>query len=351
MLTLSHAQYSAGFAPTAAMDTLSGGSVGGGGAGQLALDRARGNAPAQPGGAPVSPFGAPPAAAPAKVGNPFAAPPTAASPFGGGGAAEFAPAAPAAPKAGGIPDFNPFAGIREQKSKVIGGQRVYCRISKRLLDDARIMEVPKSEAEKNYFDDGPEGKHGDEFAKDGIYTNITEVKDKFIGNEAVELRRRMMNLIVNQDRRDPMEFYSLKTVSLDSLSELQNEMALGKKKDEKVVEWVYKFLKPYRQAPEDVKSPFFPLYIPAPPPIPDGQAPDGFDPNADITGGQGRPAQPTAEMAPVQDTGSARGRAQTISPRARTGGQGNINRTNDFIMNQNNPSNGYYNTRPGGRTY
>ena len=186
--------------------------------------------------------------------------------LGGGGGATGAPAG-----------FNPFAGIISKPVKVIGGERVYCAVQTGLmLNDAEERLVPEEEARKNYFDDGT---HGDEIPDDTIWTNITVVRDKYMGPGANDLLRATLSSLLYNEKIDPMKFYGVSMVSLDSVSELNNALKIEENKDQLVRNWAQKWLARYRVNPDDVESPFYPLYIPPPPPIPAGEVPPGFDPN------------------------------------------------------------------------
>ena len=92
------------------------------------------------------------------------------------------PAQPGAPA-------NPWDTLLENRVKVIAGQRVYCLIfPDKMIDDARFFEVPESQIEGNYYDDGT---HGDEIADDGIYTNIEVVRGRYLSAQANDLRRQI----------------------------------------------------------------------------------------------------------------------------------------------------------------
>jgi len=181
--------------------------------------------------------------------------------------------------------WTPTLGSAQTMIKVIAGERVFCHVTGKLLDDAREMNKEESEAKLNYYDDGT---HGDELPNDGIYTNITE-SDEYMSLDADVLRRRVLSAVVQAEARSPMDFFLRHVSTIEPVSIVPNEIKLEEDRDKKIEEWAREFLRLYRVDPEDPRSGFWPAFIPPPPPLPDAPLPKGFDPRqgAAGVGGQG----------------------------------------------------------------
>lgn len=237
-------------APTEAMDTLNNAPTGAGGAGQVALDRARTTTAAQP------------------VGRGGASSGRGGASFGRGGAVTTVqPVIPGAEGAALQPaadgSAQPQAPPEIPKVKVITGEKITCAVCGVLLQDVTEKEVPEEE-QADYFDDGT---HGDAEADDGIYTNVVERKD-MIGSECADVLQKTVALINGADELDSMDFYRLHVTTNEPLSALPITRQQERTKDERLKEWNDKFLRKFRKDPNDPKSEFYSVYIPPPPEVP-----------------------------------------------------------------------------------
>lgn len=226
-------------APMNAMNTLNSGPTGGGGTGQLALDRARG------------------------MGGPM-----------GMNQGLGVPGQPMSPGMTGLSALGQMTGLVEPRVTAIKGNRVYCRVTGQLLNDAQLVYLTEPEAKQSCYDDGT---HGDSEPGDGVWTSIGEDREDVLSQEADILRRRVQGMVIQAEAREPMDFYLLHAVTLEPVSLVESEIKLEAQRDEKVLSWASKFLEKYRQDPEDTRSPFWPLYIPPPPSMPTSTYPVGFD--------------------------------------------------------------------------
>lgn len=254
------------FAPTSAIDTLSGGQVGSA-TGNLVLQRAR--ALPQTGGAAAPtapPLGAPQA--------PAVAPP------GALGQAQ----------AGALSGVVPRA--LRPRIKAIAGERVFDAVTGELLDDARIVMIDESQKD-SYYDDGT---NGDVTAEDGIYARVTERRD-VLGQSSQRIKERLIQALHELDLLDPIEFYGHSILTTEKtehaprnrrwkiveaegrslgfrLVEIATEKPLvvpkyreqQSRKDAKLRdEYAVLFLEEYRKEKKNLHSEFYPLYIPRPP--------------------------------------------------------------------------------------
>jgi hypothetical protein len=258
------AQVGGGFvAPTDAMDTLNEAPVGGGGAGQIGLERAQ-NLPGAPGMTPGFP-GAPPPGVPGMANVP-------------GAQTAMKIVKPVIPKI-----------------KVITGTRVFDAVTGELLDDAREKAVAETDKE-NFFDDGT---HGDLTADDGKYTK-TDQRNDVLGQSNQRVKEQLVQALVVAENLNPLEFYGFSLMSTERQETVPRnrawrltpdpkggpglvlaEEAVEKpltvpkyrkwqsEKDSKVKEdWSLRFLQEYRKNRDSLTSEFFPIYIPLPPPAP-----------------------------------------------------------------------------------
>ncbi|GAB4312295.1 MAG: hypothetical protein Kow0059_02720 [Candidatus Sumerlaeia bacterium] len=281
--------------PTSAMDELSAMGPGPSAAGASPFNPAVATAPVT--GAQPQPYGAsqyppgeleggfPPVqpAAAAPYGSPYAQP---ASPFG-------QPATPnALPEFGqqpfgqpafGQPTFGqPVAGFGapqpgipvQPKVTVLKGERYFDNFTKGMLEEAMVDEVPEAEVEGQYFDDGT---HNDAVANDKIFTNVTENYD-YVGQLTHKLRKHYVNLLLEAEALEPMEFFRLLAVTNDPLSTVNHEMMEEKDRDERLRAWNLRFLAFARINPQDEKSDLHPLFVPRAPEKPDSPLPKGYDP-------------------------------------------------------------------------
>lgn len=177
-----------------------------------------------------------------------------------------------------------FSTANENKVKVIAGQRVYDVLNPDLmLDDARVFEVPESQVEGKYFDDGRTG--GDEIEGDGYYTNIEVNRTDYISPRSNDLRRKTLSSLIYNERLKPLDFYMMPVIPVNSLDENKNAMALEERQDRTIMEWANRWLAKYRRPVEGIEDerllPFYSVYIPHPPSIPDGEVPANFDPSVE----------------------------------------------------------------------
>ncbi len=270
---LGWAQIGGGFiAPSSALDALSSGPVGPGGAGALALDRAR-NLPGAPPG-PVQPTT--PARTTLSPGRGFAVPA-----LPGGAAETLDPVIP--------------------KEKVMAGTRVRDHITGELLDDPHEQLVPASE-QTNFYDDGT---HGDIEAGDGKFS-LVDVRDDVLGEGTQRAKEQLVRALVVAENLSPLEFYGFTLMSTElhapyrpksswklvpdpeggpglTLAQVPVERPkdvpdyrewVGRKDDKVKEDWADRFLKSYRINPDSLESEFYPLYIPNPPQPPQVEPPD-----------------------------------------------------------------------------
>lgn len=269
----------AGIADPTAMDTLSGGSVGGP---SFAVDRARGVAADPFGGGGGDPFATP-------AGDPFATP--AGDPFGGGGGDPFGGGAGAF----GADPFGGGAGFAGQpggfqapqipKIQAIYGTRVICRVTGEMLDDA--VTVPVFDTFRDsYYDDGKTAM--DLKANDFTYTNVT-LKDDAMSPEAHLVLSRIVQGLRSLEDLPPNEFYSVLVASSDPLAGVPQMLDLERERDDKLGRWAEKFLEEFRIDPSEstkVGWDFYETYMPPPPVPPFKDVPAGFfPPNAERSGG------------------------------------------------------------------
>jgi hypothetical protein len=159
-----------------------------------------------------------------------------------------------------------------QTTRVLTGQRRYCAVTGRLIDDARWQDVWNSVAQRNFFDDGTSG---DAVAGDQIYSRVEEYQNEM---SPFAFRMFMMNrnLVETALDRDPLMFFQLTAMTSDPDSSLPNYFDKERDQDERIEEWNMNFLRPYRVNPSDPASDIFPVFVPPPPTAPDVPAPPGF---------------------------------------------------------------------------
>lgn len=267
--------FAAGFADPDAMDTLSSGQVGGGGAGQLALDRARGVAGQQPqagGGGFQDPFGG-------GGGGGFQ------DPFAAGGGEEMVSFADtgefSAASGGGIIDPNTgqaFSGAASVIGiQVIAGERILCNVTGQMLQDARKAKVNPMYKD-SYYDDGVRGM--DARADDQIYTKVTLVTDK-MSPEAQLVKTRYIRALEVAEELPPNEFFNVIAATTEPLSDVPKLIKLEEDRDDKLSVWSSRFLRDFRVNPDQEGDwTFFETFMPPPPrtpliPIPADFVPPG----------------------------------------------------------------------------
>jgi hypothetical protein len=272
------AQPGGGFiAPPDALDELSGGSSSGGLNPGTFLDRASGaldaatnrfgqsllpqNANNQGG----DPFGS---GGPGGPGG-FTPPPF--SPPGGFTPPPFSPPGGGPPGAGG---FGAAVAGATGRLNASGGERIRSRISGQLLQDARSLKIFAT-AVQNYYDDGTSG--GDAVAGDQVYTNITERNDVMAPDEFVA-KSKLLNGLRAIEEMSPQDFTGVRVATQEPTSTLPKLTDLEKERDDRLKAWADQFLRDYRVNPDQMTSPFLPVYMPLPPRAPDIALPAEFSP-------------------------------------------------------------------------
>jgi hypothetical protein len=158
-------------------------------------------------------------------------------------------------------------------TRVLTGERVSDHISRQILSDIRYVYVPKDEVEGNYFDDGT---HGDEEADNLLYTNISE-RDDVIGAETHKILARLLVALTKSEELNPLEFFRLQVLTTETISEIGNWREEEGVRDKWIREWAIRFVREYRINPDDMTSPFLPLYVVPPPPPPSLRVPTPVD--------------------------------------------------------------------------
>ena len=163
------------------------------------------------------------------------------------------------------------------KAKILTGARVTDRVTEQLLDDVYYQEIEEANLvnlDPPVRDDGvwPDLEDGDE-----IYTNFTE-SDEYLGPESHALKQRIIRMIESAEELTPLEFYLLPAAATEPFSQLDLYIDKEKERDDLIAEWIMKFLKEYRQDPNDPHSEFWPLYVPRAPIRPSSVVPDNFQP-------------------------------------------------------------------------
>lgn len=242
------------------------------------------------------------------------------------------PTGPAAQPAVGQPGA-PAAPTPIPTIKVLVGRRVYCAVCGTLLDDAYYLTVPATEKDK-YLDDGI---HDNGVPNDDIRGNVETIKDKYIGPECNEVKKRLIAAIrsaealyrpplgemaaesyfVNEpaeDRRKRLEiearrvadeastmlFFGYHICSLNPVSEnpaFPNILEKEKQRDELLRDWNNKFLAAFRTDKNDPKSDFYQVYVPEPPALPRYPFPQGYHPVQKRASGA-QPGQPQPQATP-----------------------------------------------------
>ncbi|MBN1901043.1 hypothetical protein JW926_06930 [Candidatus Sumerlaeota bacterium] len=157
--------------------------------------------------------------------------------------------------------------------RVLTGSRVQCAVSGEILEDIIYRDVPEWEKD-NFYDDGT---HGDTEAGDGTYTNITVRNDVMSPSSHLVLQR-LLTLMENIEGMEPMDFYRLNVVTSEPLSSLPKQIDEEQDRDMKMSEWNDRFLRMFRVRENDPLSEFYPLYVPPPPAHPNVPLPAGFQP-------------------------------------------------------------------------
>ncbi len=178
--------------------------------------------------------------------------------------------------------------------RVLTGERVYSHLqwgtsAPELLSDAEVKTVPRilSQLTRQYYDDGT---HGDVKPGDDVWSYVVERNDVMSANEFRVLRRLLSALITISDQ-SPKDFFRIPVATSEMLASLPKTIDLEQQRDEVRLEnWNREYLGPFRVNPEDPESPFWPLFVPPPPPMPEIDPPPGYDPSGRTVGAPGQQA-------------------------------------------------------------
>ena len=254
--SLTFAQFGSPFAPAPsdAMDTLSGGSVGPSAAAPLAGARAVAGQPGPP--MPPTPGvpapGAPTALGPSPAATPTPAPAGGYSYYGGYGGYGTAAGVTATP----TPTPTPIETVR-----VLAGARVTDAVTGELIDDYIYLDHPKTMLEGYFFDDGT---HGDEQAGDFLYSNVSQRND-VIGAETHQTLVRTLNSLQSANQMTPLEFYRLHVLTTEAISEIGKWRVEEAEKDKLLRGWSQRFVREFLKDTNDPTTGFYALYIAHPP--------------------------------------------------------------------------------------
>jgi ribosomal protein L37E len=125
----------------------------------------------------------------------------------------FESAAPPAPSESGTPGAPPALPKEEKKYTVKEGTHEVCVKCGKELRKAKKREILESQL-SGYFDDGT---HGDEVAGDGIYSNVTEEKDRLCDQCWAQFQS-LKRLIDYAQRDSAVEFYMVYAASEDPVT-------------------------------------------------------------------------------------------------------------------------------------
>lgn len=190
------------------------------------------------------------------------------------------------------------------KVKAIVGTRVFDAVSGELLDDARERFI--TDGQKTlYYDDGT---HGDPTPDDGQFA-LVDSRSDVIGPGQQRVKEQLVKALIVAENYDPLQFYGYTLMSTDQqksaprnrayklvpdprggpgmvLEEAEIEKPLELpdyrdkqyEKDVKVLRssWIKDFLADYRKEPDSLSSEFHNVYIPLPPPVPSVKPPIEF---------------------------------------------------------------------------
>lgn len=172
--------------------------------------------------------------------------------------------------------------------RVLVGERVYSAIQfgtsqPELLEDAEIRSVPAIPTELNarYYDDGT---NGDVKAKDNIWSNVKERNDVMSPQE-FRILTQMLAALRASEQTEPFEFFRVPVSTSEPLSTLPQNVDLETKRDAAISDWNKRQVRDFRINKEDPSGPFWPLFVPPPPPLPDVDLPAGYNPSSKEVGG------------------------------------------------------------------
>lgn len=156
----------------------------------------------------------------------------------------------------------------------IKGQKIVDAITGKILEEPRHIFIHEDET-IYYSDDGK--TLGDIVANDGIYSNVLPPNNKdYIGGSSFYFLKLNLKMIAAIEEMSPLTFFGYTMMTLEEYRKRLIE------KNEKTEEWTMRFLDPYRVNKGDIDSPFYQLYIPLPPTMPNTLPPDLNPDNLDL---------------------------------------------------------------------
>ncbi|MBN1477487.1 hypothetical protein JXA47_12095 [Candidatus Sumerlaeota bacterium] len=158
----------------------------------------------------------------------------------------------------------------EPRIQVIRGQLIRDAVTGDLLEVPEMAEDLESNASL-YSDDG---RFGDVFAGDEIYTNVVTLDDVYIGPETHSIILLYINMLRLLAEMDPLAFSAVTVASPDPVSPLPQLEDYESHQDTRILDWNENFLRDFRQPTYDEsvgdyvatdRSDFYPVYVPPPP--------------------------------------------------------------------------------------
>jgi hypothetical protein len=331
-------------ATMAAQDTLNGGSTGAPAAGMLALQRAKAVAgsgtPSAGAGARRGPGAA--GGSQAQVPAPGAMPTGQQQGQGQPGQGPGQPGLPGLPGmlgnmlGGGTASLLPASSLSPTGPRitVLAGTRVLDAIMPHaLIDDATERQVPQS-MQNQYYDDGPQGGHGDLEANDGKFTNVTTSMD-YISQSNQRIKEQLIQALVSANALNTIDFFGLAVMSADrtgavsrdrawkmvaspnGIGSVLREVMIDRPLDvpnnrerttykDKLVgaQWADRFMQEFRKNKDDLHSEFYAVYVPMPPTPPSVAPPVGWAPFLATTPADAVQTQDAAQLAATQGEGA-----------------------------------------------
>lgn len=124
-------------------------------------------------------------------------------------------AAPSVALEGGTPGA-PALPKEEKKYTAYEGVHEWCVKCGKELRKPKRIEILESQL-SGYYDDGPQGGHGDAVAGDGIYSNVTEERDRLCDEDYYQLQA-IQRLLIHAEKDSPVEFYMVTAATEDPVS-------------------------------------------------------------------------------------------------------------------------------------
>jgi uncharacterized membrane protein YgcG len=197
--------------------------------------------------------------------------------YGAGGQGYTQQAMPGAP---GFPGAMPGMPMPPKPKTILAltGQKIEDHVTRLLLEDIHFEHVPESR-KGEFYDDGT---HGDLVAGDNIWTNYTTINE-VLSPESNYLKLVYLRMLELTEDMNPIEFFGIPVATDEPLSPLPKLSDNERDRDETFMrQWHQRFLALYRQAADDPKSDFYPIFVSSAPNKPDVPAPAAeiFFPNA-----------------------------------------------------------------------